>query len=220
MRVHNVEYVDAWRERQLDFDHVVSPEEESAHAISRAIGLPAARQTDVFADGPGRDRRAGRLRGAGSGDVLGAPLREARIPADSRIAGIVRARRAHPSRRRRGAPSGRPGDRDRLAGGGARVERDDGAATTIRSTTSSSTGREDRRGDRAPAARAGHPRAAGRAGTATRAREVGEALPSARVFNATGFDPEFLERERIGAREAGIAAMRGRLPGTCTRQRC
>ena len=40
------------------------------------------------------------------------------------------------------------------------------------------------------------------------ARRAAEALPKARVFNATGFDPDFLERERIGQAQAGIFAMR------------
>ena len=43
---------------------------------------------------------------------------------------------------------------------------------------------------------------------ADRAREVAETLPNARVFHATGIDPDFLERERIGQAEAGIFAMR------------
>ena len=36
---------------QLDLDFIVSSELETAHAISRTIGVPAARQTDVFAEG-------------------------------------------------------------------------------------------------------------------------------------------------------------------------
>ena len=43
---------------------------------------------------------------------------------------------------------------------------------------------------------------------AERAREVAEELPEARVFNATGIDPDFLERERIGHAQAAIFAMR------------
>jgi trk system potassium uptake protein len=41
-----------------------------------------------------------------------------------------------------------------------------------------------------------------------RAREVAELLPHARVFHATGVDPDFLERERIGHSRAAIFAMR------------
>jgi trk system potassium uptake protein len=40
------------------------------------------------------------------------------------------------------------------------------------------------------------------------ARRVAELLPKARVYNATGTDPEFLERERIGHAHAAIFAMR------------
>ena len=43
---------------------------------------------------------------------------------------------------------------------------------------------------------------------ADRAREVAEQLPEARVFHATGIDPDFLERERIGQTRAAIFAMR------------
>ena len=41
-----------------------------------------------------------------------------------------------------------------------------------------------------------------------RALEVAEALPNARVYNATGIDADFLERERIGKAQAAIFAMR------------
>jgi trk system potassium uptake protein TrkA len=40
------------------------------------------------------------------------------------------------------------------------------------------------------------------------ARRVAEAYPKARVYNATGIEPDFLVRERIGQSQAGIFAMR------------
>jgi trk system potassium uptake protein TrkA len=43
---------------------------------------------------------------------------------------------------------------------------------------------------------------------AGRAKEVAELLPAVRVFHATGVDPEFLERERIGMSDAAVFAMR------------
>ena len=43
---------------------------------------------------------------------------------------------------------------------------------------------------------------------ADRARKVAEELPGARVFHASGVDPDFLERERIGASRAAIFSMR------------
>ena len=51
VRTTSVEYLDAWREREIDVDFMVSSELETANAISGLIGIPAARQTDVFADG-------------------------------------------------------------------------------------------------------------------------------------------------------------------------
>src|SRR5918994_2385088 len=51
VRTTNEEYLDIWHERELDFDLIVSSERETALTISGLIGVPAARQTDVFADG-------------------------------------------------------------------------------------------------------------------------------------------------------------------------
>ena len=51
VRTTNPEYLDVWREGQLDVDFIVSSEVETALAVSRAVGVPAARQTDVFAEG-------------------------------------------------------------------------------------------------------------------------------------------------------------------------
>jgi trk system potassium uptake protein TrkA len=41
-----------------------------------------------------------------------------------------------------------------------------------------------------------------------RAREIAKEIPKARVFNATGIDPDFVERERIGRARAAVFAMR------------
>src|SRR3954467_2790728 len=51
VRTTSTAYLDAWRERHLDVDFMVSPELETANAISTTLGLPAARHTDIFADG-------------------------------------------------------------------------------------------------------------------------------------------------------------------------
>ena len=51
VRTTNIEYLEIWRERELDIDFMVSSELEAANAIAGIIGIPAARQTDVFADG-------------------------------------------------------------------------------------------------------------------------------------------------------------------------
>ena len=41
-----------------------------------------------------------------------------------------------------------------------------------------------------------------------RAREVAEELPGCRVYNTSGVDPDFLERERIGQAQAAVFAMK------------
>ena len=51
VRTTSVEYLEAWREREIDVDFMVSSELETANAISGLIGIPAARQTDTFAEG-------------------------------------------------------------------------------------------------------------------------------------------------------------------------
>ena len=89
IRTANVEYVELWREGQLDVDFVVSSELETAHAISRIIGVPAARQTDVFAEGEVQLVEFDVEEGA-SREVVGVPLREARFPRDSKVAAIIR----------------------------------------------------------------------------------------------------------------------------------
>jgi trk system potassium uptake protein TrkA len=229
VRTTDVEYLEVWRERQLDVDFIVSSELETAYAVSRIIGLPAARQTDVFADGQVqivefdvedvRELRAqeGSLplteaatqaaeRPSGNG-IIGVPLRKANLPADSKVATIIRGGRiALPH----GGESIRPGDRIVVIGSPAAARQ---WSRLIRS---------------------GHRTVddvviygAGRAGIATarvlvgqgirvriveaqedQARRAADLVPKARVFHATGMDADFIERERIGDSEAAIFAMR------------
>src|ERR671919_1635311 len=93
VRTTNVEYLDAWRERELDVDLIVSPELETAYAISRIIGVPAARQTDVFAEGQVQIVEFDVEPGTGAAALIGQPLREARVPENSRVASIIRGGR-------------------------------------------------------------------------------------------------------------------------------
>jgi trk system potassium uptake protein TrkA len=207
VRATEVEYLEAWHERQLDVDLVVSSELETAYAVSQTLGVPAAKQTDVFADGQVQIIEFDVEEGGGDHGVIGRPLREARIPADSKVASIIRGDSAVVPR---GDQSIQPGDRV-IVIGSPRAAREWSAIIA---------------GDR--------PRlddvviyGAGRIGTAVaehllrqgirvrmiesdrdRARLVAEKLPDARVFNATGVDPDFLERERIGQSRAAIFAMR------------
>jgi trk system potassium uptake protein len=231
VRTGNEEYLDVWKERQLDVDWVVSSERETALAVSQTIGVPAARQTDVFADGqvqivefdvvaPPRKHDEGsvsimqaaeaaakRPKSGRFEDVVGRPLRDAVLPADSKVASIIRGNEiAIP----RGQETIRPGDRIVVIGSPEAARRWSELLT--------------------PTRRKVHDVVifgAGRTGTATarvllqqgirvrmiesnpeRARAVAELLPDARVFQSTGVDPEFLERERIGTSDAAVFAMR------------
>ena len=108
MLASSAAYLEAWRERELDVDFMVSSEVETANAISAIIGIPAARQTDVFAEGEVQivefDVPPRRFNDA----LIGRPLRRAAIPADSKVVGIVRGERMIVPR---GEEAIMPGDR-------------------------------------------------------------------------------------------------------------
>ena len=200
VRTTNPEYLDVWREGQLDVDFIVSSEVETAFAISRTIGVPAARQTDVFADGQVQMVEFDVTEKADP-SIIGTPLREARLPPDSRVAAIIRGDGVVIPR---GDEDVRPGDRIVVIGSPQ-------AAQAWGELIAPGTGK----------VRDVVIFGAGRAGTAIarllieqgigvrvieadrdRARYAAAELPKARVYHATGFDPDFLDRERI-ARRAG-----------------
>ncbi|HEY7729670.1 MAG TPA: Trk system potassium transporter TrkA [Gaiellaceae bacterium] len=205
IRTTNIEYIELWRQGQLDVDFVVSSELETANAITRTIGIPSARQTDVFAEGQVQIVEFEVGAGAAS-NVVGRPLRDARIPDDSKVAGIVR------------------GDAVMLPGGDATIEVGDrvvvigsprAAQAWSQELAPGGTTVEDvvvYGGGRIGVAIAGQLLAQKIAvrliePSRERAREIAEMLPQARIFNADGVDPDFFERERIGQAQAAIFAM-------------
>ena len=139
VRTTNVEYLEVWRERQLDVDFMVSSELETANAVSRIIGIPAARQTDVFAEGQVQMVEFDVPADAATGEMVGQPLRSAIIPQDSKVASIIRGERMIVPRGDESIEPGDRVDRDRLARGGARMGPDPRAGESARSTTSSSS---------------------------------------------------------------------------------
>jgi trk system potassium uptake protein TrkA len=204
IRTANVEYVDAWRERQLDVDFVVCSDLETAIAVSQTIGVPAARQTDVFAEGQVQivefDVPVG-----GDRELVGPALREAKIPADSKVAGIIRRDQIRlPS----GDESIQPGDRIIVIG-----------SPEAARAWSARIGGEKRVDDvvlfggdrvaRAIAKTLAHKGVRLRIvdPDAGRARSLADELPGVRVYSASPIDPEFLERERIGQAEAAVFAL-------------
>jgi trk system potassium uptake protein TrkA len=203
IRTTSAAYLEAWRERHLDVDFMVSPELETANAISGILGLPAARHTDAFADGDVQIVEFDMPREAPDNALLGRPLREAAIPADSKVAGLVRGDRMIVPR---GDEMILPGDRVVVIGSPAAARAwcrvvggtDEGVddvvifgAGRMGTTIARALLERDIRVRLVDAQR-------------ERAREVAEALPGARCFHAQAFDPEFLERERIGRATAAV----------------
>jgi trk system potassium uptake protein TrkA len=203
IRMSSAAYLESWRERQLDVDFMVSPELETANAISAILGIPAARHTDVFADGKVQIVEFDVPADAREGTVIGRPLRRAAIPADSKVAALIRADRMIVPR---GQSMIEPGDRIVVIGSPAAAQ----AWSRV------IAGRQQRVEDVVIFG-------AGQMGTAIahallglgirvrlvdaqveRAREAAERLPEARCFHAHAFDTEFLERERIGRATAAV----------------
>jgi trk system potassium uptake protein TrkA len=206
VRTQNVEYLEVWRERQLDVDFVVSSELETANAIARLVGIPAARQTDVFAEGQVLMVEFDVPADAPPDRTVGSKLRDAIIPQDSKVASIIRGDRMIVPR---GDEAIEPGDRIIVIGSpeGARewsriLARGQSRAEDVVIFGAGPTGVAIARVllEEGARVRLVEP-------DADRARAVADDLPGARVFNAAGTDAEFLERERMGSAEAAIFAM-------------
>jgi trk system potassium uptake protein TrkA len=203
IRTTSAAYLEAWRERQLDVDFMVSPELETANAISGILGLPAARHTDAFADGAVQIVEFDMPREAPDTALLGRPLREAAIPADSKVAGLVRGDRMIVPR---GEEMILPGDRVVVIGSPAAAQAWSravaGTAERVNDVVIFGAGRMGTTIARALLERDIRVRLVD--AQRERVREVAERLPQARCFHAHAFDPEFLDRERIGRATATV----------------
>jgi trk system potassium uptake protein len=203
IRTSSTAYLDAWRERHLDVDFMVSPELETANAVSASLGIPAARQTDVFADGAVQVVEFDVPADADRNAVIGRSLRQAEIPANSKVAGLIRGERMVVPR---GEERIRAGDRVVVIGSPAAAR-----------AWSRVVSRDDERVEDAVIF------GAGQMGTTIasvllereirvrvvdsqreRVAEIAETLPRVRAFHAEAFDPEFLQRERIGRAPAAV----------------
>ncbi len=206
IRTSNVEYIDLWREGRLDVDFAVSSELETAHAVARSIGMPSARQTDVFADGQVQIVEFEIPQGADPA-VVGRPLREARIPDDSRVLALIReSSMTLPG----GEDEIREGDRIVVIGSpsaartwGALLAPGQGIVEDVVVFGGGQVGAAIARtlSEQGIGVRVIEP-------DLERAREVAEQLPRCRIYHATGIDADFLERERIGRAQAAVFAIR------------
>ena len=197
VRTTSMELLDAWREGEIEVDFMISPELETANAIAEIVGLPAARQTDVFAEGRVQIVEFDVPADASEDGLVGRQLRRAEIPPDSRVAALIRGgRMVFP----RGDERILPGDRVVVI-----------ATPESAHVWSRTLAHEDRTIDDVVIF------GAGRMGTTIgrvlvkrgvrvrlvdahreRAHDVAEEMPDVRVFNASCFDSTFLERQRIG----------------------
>ena len=203
IRATSAAYLEAWRERQLDLDLIVSPELETANEISALLGLPAARYTDVFADGKVQVVEFDIPRDAPESALIGRPLRRAQIPTDSKVAGIVRGDRMIVPR---GDEMIVPGDRVIVIGSPAAAQAWSrvvaGAEARVDDVVIFGAGRMGTTIARALLDRRIRVRLVD--AQRERVREVAETMPGVRCFHAHAFDPEFLERERIGRATAAV----------------
>jgi trk system potassium uptake protein TrkA len=206
VRTTSAAYLDAWRERHLEVDFMVSPELETANAIAATLGLPAARQTDIFADGKVQIVEFDVSPSAEHNSLIGRNLRSAEVPASSKVAAIIRGEDMV-------VPTGDqqvlPGDRVIV------IASPESARAWARAC-----GRRDERVEDVVIF------GAGQMGTTIarvllergirlrvvdaqreRVREIAEKLPALRAFHAHAFDPDFLEHERIGRATAAVFAL-------------
>lgn len=203
VRATDMDYLAAWRAGDLDVDLLVSTAFETASAVARVLGVPGARHVDFFADG--------------EVVVLGVDVHEATPPgfADrltgdvdrpvaSRVVAIVRdGRWIRPA----ADEAGRPGDLvivmaslpaarswSRLIAGAAHIH-----DVALFGAGRMGTAIAQVLLEKGISVRLIEPDEA-------RARAAADALARARVFHATGLDPAFLHRERIGTARAAVFA--------------
>jgi trk system potassium uptake protein TrkA len=205
MRASNVEYLELWREGQLDVDFIVSSELETANVIARTITVPAARQTDVFANGQVQIVEF-EIEADTSTSVVGVPLREAALPPDSKVASIIRGDETILPR---GDAVIEPGDRVVVIGSPQAAQ----MWSMLMGTTQAIEDVVVFGGGRIGTAVARRLLELGLAvrlieADRERARAVAELLPETRVYNATGLDADFLRREGIGEAQAAVFTIR------------
>jgi trk system potassium uptake protein TrkA len=205
VRTSSVEYLEAWRSRELEIDFMVSPELETANAISGLIGIPAARQTDVFAEGKVQIVEFDVPADAGDGAIIGRALQDADLPSESKVVSIIRGKEMIIPR---GEEQIRPGDRVVVIASPECARRWSELIAHARETVDDivifGAGQMGSAIARVLLNRGVRVRLVD--ANAERARQAAEALPDVQVFHAHAFDPEFLVRERVG-RAAAVFAM-------------
>jgi trk system potassium uptake protein TrkA len=197
VRTTSMELLEAWREGEIDVDFMVSPELETAHAIVGVVGLPAARQTDAFAEGRVQVVEFDVPADASEDKLVGCPLRTAELPPDCKVASLIRGgRMVFPRGDERILPTDRVVVIASPASAHAWNDRLARERQTIDDVVIFGAGRMGTtiggvlvgRGTRVRLVDADR----------ERAHDAAEEMPDVRVFHASAFDSTFLERQRIG----------------------
>ena len=90
VRTSSAEYLSAWRAGELPVDVMISAENEIAQAVARAIGMPGALQTDLFAEGRA-EMVEFEVHADAAENIVGRRIADIRIPDESVIASLIRA---------------------------------------------------------------------------------------------------------------------------------
>jgi trk system potassium uptake protein TrkA len=205
VRVANAEYLEVWRTGEFTFDLMVCPPLETAHAIVRHTGVPAARQTDMFAGGLVQMVEFDIPRNHPVDELVGRRLAEATVPAESKVAAIIRGGTVVVPR---GPDIIQPGDRVVVIASpsSARVwsELVEGnpaiGSVVVIGTRKSGAAAAAELAERDIKVRLIEP-------DGPRARQMAEALPGVRVAHGDPTDPEFLASEHIAHADAVVCAL-------------
>ena len=202
VRTSSVEYLEAWREREIDVDFMVSSELETGIAVSEPDRHPRRPADRRVRRRQGPDRRVRHPGGREHRPADRPPAARGGDPDDSKVVAIIRGDQLILPR---GSEAIERGDRIVVIASpvGARMEPPDRARRPGSRRARRVRRRPDGLDDRA---RAAHRDVRVRLVDSDhrRATEAAEALPEARVFCAHAFDPEFFERERIGRAQAAV----------------
>jgi len=206
VRTRESAYFDAWHDGDLDVDYMVSSELQTGTAVAATVSVPAARATDILAEGQVQVVEFDISAEARTCGLVGIPLAAAPLPEDSTVAMIVRDGEVLTPR---GDATILAGDRVFVIGSphAARewsqtLAPDDGAVEDV---VLFGAGRAGVAIARFLLARGIHVRIVDP--NLERCNDVAAALPRARIFHGTGLDREFLRQERIGQASAVVTAM-------------
>ena len=90
VRTSSAEYLDAWRRGELPIDQMVAAENEIAQSVLRAVGLPGAIQTAMFADGRS-EMVEFEVHADAAENIVGRRIADIRVPDESVIASLIRS---------------------------------------------------------------------------------------------------------------------------------